>query len=246
MKDNIKNFYERYHKNTIYNPIADFMQNQRCTYLRYLMMDAYGRVLVIGCGSQNEMSIINEKCEGIGIDISQTAVEITEKKSPIYKYFVADATKLPFSNDVFDCVVCSEVIEHIPEDEKALSEIRRILKNDGIFIITTSNWINWYGIARKIAEKLLGKPFTAGNQPVDNWSTPYSLRKKLVKYGFEITLFRGLWYYPPTGRGKKQIPSDLTFPLIKLFYPFELLFRRFFPWFGHIIIFKTRIVKNEK
>ncbi len=39
-----------------------------------------------------------------------------------------DVTKLPFADHAFDLVICSEVLEHIPEDSKAISEIIRVLK----------------------------------------------------------------------------------------------------------------------
>jgi len=245
-KKEIKKFYEKYHKDKIINPIADFMQQERCNILRSLLKDISEKVLIIGCGSQDEMSIINKKCKGVAIDISKSAIKKSREKYPKFEYLVADATDLPFPKNSFDCVVCSEVIEHIPEDEKALSEVRKVLKNDGVFIITTPNWLSWYGLFRKIAEKLFKKPFTSGGQPIDNWSTPFSLRRKIKKYGFEITLFRGLWYYPPTGKGKKQIPWRITFPMVKLFYPFEILFRRILPQFGHMILFKTKLIKDEK
>lgn len=244
-KEEIKQFYEKYHKDEIINPVADFMQEERCNYLRFLLKNIYGKILVIGCGSQDEMDIINERCEGIGIDISEKAVEKSKAKYSRFEYFVADATNLPFSENSFDCVVCSEVIEHIPENEKVFSEVRRVLKNKGTFIVTTPNWLSWYGLVRKIAEKLFNRPFTAGDQPIDNWSTPFSLRKKLEKYGFKIMLYRGLWYYPPTGKGRKRIPHKIIFPVIRLFYPFEILFRKMLPWFGHMILFKTCLMKSD-
>lgn len=45
--------------------------------------------------------------------------------------FLADLTELPFRNGVFDVVICSHVLEHIPDDRRAMSEIRRILKPTG-------------------------------------------------------------------------------------------------------------------
>jgi len=244
-EEEIRQFYEKYHTVKIANPIGNFMQRERCNQLRFLIKNIQGKVLIIGCGSQDDMSIINKECKGVGIDISAEAIKKSKKGYPRFEYFVADATNLPLPDNSFDCVVCSEVIEHIPENERVLSEVKRILKNNGVFIITTPNWLSWYGLARKIAEKLFKRPFTAGNQPIDNWLTPFSLRKKLKKYGFKIILFRGLWYYPPTGKGNKQISSRIVIPIVKLFYPFEILSRSIFPWFGHMIIFKTKIIKNE-
>lgn len=56
----IKQFYKKYHTDEIINPIADFMQRERCNYLRSLMKNIQGKVLIIGYGSQDDMSIINE------------------------------------------------------------------------------------------------------------------------------------------------------------------------------------------
>lgn len=43
----------------------------------------------------------------------------------------ADITKLPFSDEVFDAVICSHVLEHIPDDKKAMTEMHRILVSGG-------------------------------------------------------------------------------------------------------------------
>ena len=48
----------------------------------------------------------------------------------------SDALQLPFISKTFDTVICSEVLEHLPDDEKALKEISRVLKDSGIVIIT--------------------------------------------------------------------------------------------------------------
>ena len=58
-----------------------------------------------------------------------------------------DATRLPFADDSFDCVVTSEVLEHIHDDVAALSELVRVLKPGGTFAATVPSWlpekINW-------------------------------------------------------------------------------------------------------
>jgi SAM-dependent methyltransferase len=58
-----------------------------------------------------------------------------------------DALKLPFPRATFDRVICSEVLEHIPNDEGAMAELSRVLKPGGTMAITIPRFgpelINW-------------------------------------------------------------------------------------------------------
>jgi ubiquinone/menaquinone biosynthesis C-methylase UbiE len=47
----------------------------------------------------------------------------------------ADLTALPFAEETFDLIFCNHVLEHIPEDQKALSELYRVLKKGGTAIL---------------------------------------------------------------------------------------------------------------
>ena len=60
----------------------------------------------------------------------------TEKLS----FCVADATALSYENENFDCVVISNALHIMPEPEKAMQEIRRVLKKDGILYAPTFLW----------------------------------------------------------------------------------------------------------
>jgi SAM-dependent methyltransferase len=48
----------------------------------------------------------------------------------------ADALRLPFPDATFDCVIASEVLEHIPADEQALRELRRVTRPGGTVAVT--------------------------------------------------------------------------------------------------------------
>ena len=58
-----------------------------------------------------------------------------------------DATRLPFADATFDCVVTSEVLEHIQADTDAIAELHRVLKPGGMLAATVPTWwpekINW-------------------------------------------------------------------------------------------------------
>ncbi len=50
---------------------------------------------------------------------------------------IASAQRLPFRDDTFDCVLCTEVLEHLPNPVQALTEFRRVLKTGGRIFLTT-------------------------------------------------------------------------------------------------------------
>jgi len=52
----------------------------------------------------------------------------------------ADINKLPFAAGSFDCVICSEVLEHIPEHDEALEELIRVLKPRGTLVISVPRY----------------------------------------------------------------------------------------------------------
>jgi SAM-dependent methyltransferase len=52
-----------------------------------------------------------------------------------------DALALPYDNETFDCVIASEILEHIPDDGAAISELIRILKVGGTLAVTVPRWL---------------------------------------------------------------------------------------------------------
>ncbi len=51
-----------------------------------------------------------------------------------------DGTRLPFPDDTFDRIICSEVMEHIPDDHAAARELARVLKPGGTIAVTVPTW----------------------------------------------------------------------------------------------------------
>jgi 2-polyprenyl-3-methyl-5-hydroxy-6-metoxy-1,4-benzoquinol methylase len=71
------------------------------------------------------------------LDISlRNLVSIKEREDSYVSLINAGAEKLPLNNESFDKVLCTEVLEHIKEDEAALKEISRILKPGGILVMS--------------------------------------------------------------------------------------------------------------
>lgn len=53
---------------------------------------------------------------------------------------VGDALALPYEDESFDVVLISEVLEHVPEDERAIAELTRILKPGGVAAVTVPRY----------------------------------------------------------------------------------------------------------
>lgn len=106
------------------------------------------RVLDLGCGQGRHAIFIyyfSAASEVFAVDLSaseakSTLTQLREFASePLAKPFLslaANGSNLPFADDAFDIVICSEVLEHIPQYTLFLEEIRRILKTDGQLVIS--------------------------------------------------------------------------------------------------------------
>lgn len=118
-----------------------------------------GRILDIGCGSTPYKDYVS--CRSyVGID-----------ESPDVKPDVsASCESIPFKNNDFDSVICTEVLEHLAEPGRCVTEIIRVLKAGGYLYITVpQSWGLHY-------------------EPHDYWRfTRYGIEYLLKKYGFEIT-----------------------------------------------------------
>ncbi len=96
-----------------------------------------GTLLDIGCGGGELAEYIHG--ELYGIERNRIKAEIAKTKS-YREVIIGDAEEdLPFSNNYFDTVVCTEVLEHLLDPRKALKNIYRILKPGGLLLVSVPN-----------------------------------------------------------------------------------------------------------
>lgn len=98
-------------------------------------------VLDVGCGEGYGVNLLSKNVTKIiGLDIDKNIIAHASKKygkNCIYKLY--DGKKIPYKANTFDAVIFLQVIEHINDDKNHIAEIYRVLKNNGIFILTTPN-----------------------------------------------------------------------------------------------------------
>lgn len=104
------------------------------------------KVLDIACGEGYGTNLISKRAElVIGVDNNITTIKKAEIKYKNKKcHFIhGDIEALPFEVNYFDLIVCFETIEHVQNPNFAISEIERVLKPDGILLISSPNKLNY-------------------------------------------------------------------------------------------------------
>jgi ubiquinone/menaquinone biosynthesis C-methylase UbiE len=107
-------------------------------------------VLDAGCGLGRHLRHL-ARIPGLkifGIDKDTWALRETGKAmesqpdalSKDYLVSIADINKLPFADASFDCIICSEVLEHIPDHKNAIKELDRILKPQGTLAVSVPRY----------------------------------------------------------------------------------------------------------
>jgi acetyltransferase-like isoleucine patch superfamily enzyme/ubiquinone/menaquinone biosynthesis C-methylase UbiE len=130
------------------------------------------KVLDVGCGEGIITAILAEKCPSIiGCDYSLEALRMAKEKYQHITFMYSNSTTLRFDDESFTKAVLSDVAEHLLPQQfvKTLKEIRRVLVEDGILILTTpltsrgthcSTYAHIYEYSRDEVESILLNMFS--------------------------------------------------------------------------------------
>lgn len=92
-----------------------------------------GKLLDLGCGNKPYAAIYNEICDySVGCDVPHSL----HKNAEVDVLCYAEDIDRHFEKNYFDCVLCTEVIEHTLNDRKVIENIRQVLKENGYLIIS--------------------------------------------------------------------------------------------------------------
>lgn len=134
----------------------------------------------VGCGSSK---ILADLPHAIGIDMRFDKLRFMRKTNRLLVQ--GDGCRLPFPDEHFECVISSQVLEHIPaEDGRFLDELTRILKPGGTLVLGTPDYGNWEWRWMEKAYDLAA-PGAYAEEHVTHY-TYISLKEALVQRGYKV------------------------------------------------------------
>jgi len=91
-----------------------------------------GKMMDFGCGHKPYKSLFPHVEQYIGVDYANQGHSHDKEQIDVFY----DGHSLPFSDNYFDCAICTEVLEHVPNIDESLSLLNRVLKKDAPVILT--------------------------------------------------------------------------------------------------------------
>ncbi|OBI53981.1 methyltransferase [Mycobacterium kyorinense] len=98
--------------------------------------EAYRRGADVIAFDQNSDELAN-----VGTILRAMAEAGEAPESATAETVVGDALRLPYPDLTFDCVIASEILEHVPADDTVIGELVRVLKIGGTLVVTVPRWL---------------------------------------------------------------------------------------------------------
>jgi len=182
--------------------LEGFLAKKRSAKANSLIKDFHrkGRILDIGCGSYPYFLMTVDFKEKYGVDPVLDMSKIKNGKVILKKLDVTEQ-KLPFADNNFDVITMLAVFEHIDENKLKfiLSEIKRVLKKEGILIITTPapwsdrvlHFMARVGLISK--EEMEEHKHNYDSKAIRNILVESGFKKEKIKKGF-FEIYMNMWF----------------------------------------------------
>jgi 2-polyprenyl-3-methyl-5-hydroxy-6-metoxy-1,4-benzoquinol methylase len=143
------------------------------------------KILEIGCGAGGIVAELTKRGHDIvGTDLSHEIIAYGLKLHGNIRLEVQAAEELSYADGTFDVVLSFDLFEHIPQIDRHIEEVRRVLKPQGYYLFQTPNKYS-NALFETLAHKSLKWRWAH-----PSLHTPHQLRKRMVKHGFEMEFIK--------------------------------------------------------
>ncbi len=179
------NFTKHTSKNPVQKLLIKNFYSQFISLIKPLKPES---VLDAGCGEGFSLNKLRENNIGKkleGIENSKTAIAISKKINSKLNIRLGSVYSLPYEDNSFDLVICTEVLEHLDNPEKGLFQVMRVSKKYIIFSVPNEPF---FMLSNLLRGKNL-KRFGNDEGHINHW-TIYSFQKLLKKNGLKVKKLR--------------------------------------------------------
>ena len=184
------------------------------------------RLLEIGCGAGN--LLLQATVAGsypVALDLSMQALTFVRSRladalsapdgPSDFGCTQAIGESLPFGDNLFDCILLSEVVEHLEVPQISIREAARLLCPGGRLLVTTPNYRSFWPVMEWAVDRLNMAPKMAGEQHISRFY-PSSLTKMLVESGLRMEYAGSIYNLSPflslvsPERANRQLQRELS------------------------------------
>ena len=180
------------------------------------------KILDIGCGCGIYAILLAESSfNTVGIDVSDEKIKMAtiwskDKKLVSIQFLKADGERMPFKDNTFDFIVCSEVFEHLGNPFRGMQEFTRVLKRSGLGIISMPNLFSLEFFIKRILNEV--RHFCKNIDVDPHYKFSFiRIRDMLKSAGLLIKYNNSVGYLPIMGRMLNFVQDKRLLNLVTTF-----------------------------